>query len=152
MKSISACYVQLWKIHVVSCKLFFCFSFLLLLLFLLLLFFLFLSFTSKLDDQRFPEQPVSMDQLQGFLGRFSVCQRKTNTPDERSSPSWKAHGSLQLVVTLLQSDMDWHLICYRRSRSSAATRCVTPISNMWHSFSPCRVMKAWPFILPVSRR
>lgn len=107
------------------------FLLLLLLLFLLLLFSLFLSFTSKLDDQRFPEQPVSMDQPQGFLGRFSICQRKTNTPDERSSPSWRAHGSLQPVVTLLQSDMDWHLICYRPSRSSAACFQTRHAASLW---------------------
>lgn len=61
-----------------------CLLFLLLLHFLLL-FLLFPSLTAKLHHQRFPEPSVSMNQLQGILGSFTICQRKTNTQNKSRS-------------------------------------------------------------------
>lgn len=79
-------------------------------LFHLLTFFLLL--TTKFDHQRFPESLVSMNQLQGFLGRFTICEGKTET------------------IRVCQD-----LSFVRKQRDV-----------------PGSVMKAWPLILPVSRR
>lgn len=47
------------------------------LLHFLLPFLSFLALTAELHNQGLPEPSVPMDQLQGSLGRLSICQKKT---------------------------------------------------------------------------
>lgn len=95
----------------------------LLLLHFLLPFLLFPSLTAKLHHQRFPEPSVSMNQLQGILGSFTICQRKTNIQNKSRS-----------LWSKVKRTASWPTWLQRRNHS------------------PGRVMKAWPFILPVSSR